>query len=66
MLMVTHGHFIRELLNLLLATPALVAFPHDNCGRTLIRLGEGLTVAFCNRVGGRETPADGGAAGPSA
>ncbi len=54
-LMVTHGHFIRELLNLMLSPAGLVAFHHDNCGGTLMHLREGWRMAFCNRpldVGG--------------
>ena len=47
-LMVTHGHFIRELLNLMLDTDAIRDFPHDNCGTTGLRFDGRWTLDFCN------------------
>lgn len=49
-LVVTHGHMIRELLNIFLALPAKTRFPHDNCGLSLVSVGEVNTVAFINRA----------------
>lgn len=49
-LVVTHGHMIRELLNSLLALPAKTRFPHDNCGLSLVSIGEVNTVGFLNRA----------------
>ncbi|MDP6631473.1 MAG: histidine phosphatase family protein [Kiritimatiellia bacterium] len=48
-LMVTHGHFIRELLNLMHSPPQLMDYPHDNCGITLVHLSDRWTTEFCNR-----------------
>ena len=36
LLMISHGHFIRELLNHLLMTAEPNAFHHDNCGITAL------------------------------
>lgn len=49
-LVVTHGHMIRELLNSLLALPVKTRFPHDNCGLSLVSVGEVNTVGFLNRA----------------
>lgn len=49
-LVVTHGHMIRELLNSLLALPAKTRFPHENCGLSLVSVGEVNTVGFLNRA----------------
>ncbi|UZH11188.1 MULTISPECIES: histidine phosphatase family protein [unclassified Halomonas] len=49
-LVVTHGHMIRELLNSLLALPIKTRFPHDNCGLSLISVGKVNTVGFLNRA----------------
>jgi len=49
-LVVTHGHMIRELLNSLLALPAKIRFPHDNCGLSLISVRAVTTVSFLNRA----------------
>ncbi len=49
-LMATHGHFIREFLNLIQNKdkhPA--AFEHDNCGATLVSFNGGWTMEFCNQ-----------------
>lgn len=48
-LMVTHGHFIRELINLALDTRNTVRFPHDNCGMTLLSFDRTWVMEFCNR-----------------
>jgi len=49
LLMVTHGHFIRELLNLLLGTPELERFPHENCGLTSLTFEGGWRLDFLNK-----------------
>lgn len=49
-LVVTHGHMIRELLNSLLALPDKTRFPHDNCGLSHVSVGEVNTVGFLNRA----------------
>lgn len=49
-LVVTHGHMIRELLNRLLALPVKTRFPHENCGLSLVSVGEVNTVGFLNRT----------------
>jgi broad specificity phosphatase PhoE len=51
LLIVTHGHFIRELLNIMLDTRRLNEFPHDNCGMTSVTFDTEWTLQFCNRVG---------------
>lgn len=48
-LMITHGHFIRELLNLILDTRRSVSFPHDNCGMTSLTFDRVWSLNFCNR-----------------
>lgn len=50
LLMVTHGHFIRETLNLMLGTRKTVRFPHDNCGLTLMAMDDRWKMRFCNRL----------------
>jgi len=52
LLMVTHGHFIRELLNLLLETPELAEFPHDNTGMTSLTLEDGWILDSLNKPTG--------------
>lgn len=49
-LIVTHGHMIRALLNLILDITATVRFPHDNCGLTCVELGDEIRVEYLNRV----------------
>jgi len=49
LLMVTHGHFIRELLNLLLETPELAEFPHDNTGMTSLTHEDGWRIESLNK-----------------
>jgi len=51
-LMVTHGHFIRELLNLILDTRKRVRFGQDNCGMTSLTFNGTWQMNFCNRPGG--------------
>jgi broad specificity phosphatase PhoE len=48
-LMVTHGYFIRESLNLILNTQEIEAFDHGNCGLTSLTFSEAWTMDFCNR-----------------
>ena len=48
-LMVTHGHFIRELLNLMLETEAIAEFHHDNVGMTLLSRDAAWSMEYCNR-----------------
>ncbi|WFB35555.1 histidine phosphatase family protein [Kiritimatiellota bacterium B12222] len=48
-LMLTHGHFIRELLNVLLDTRHCLSFAHDNCGMTLLNFDGRWNMDFCNR-----------------
>jgi len=48
-LMVTHGHFIREFMNLILDTRKTVDFHKDNCGMTLFTFDGEWTMQFCNR-----------------
>lgn len=48
-LVVTHGHMIRELLNGLLRLPTKTRFPHGNCGLSHVSLEEATTVGFVNR-----------------
>jgi broad specificity phosphatase PhoE len=49
-LMVTHGHFIREILNLMLKTQTIAEFHHDNVGLTLMYREAGWSMDFCNRA----------------
>lgn len=49
-LVVTHGHMIRELLNSILDLPAKTRFPHDNCGLSHISIAQLATVGFLNRA----------------
>lgn len=49
-LVVTHGHMIRELLNRFLALPTKTRFPHDNCGLSHVSVGEVNTISFLNRA----------------
>lgn len=48
-LLVTHGHVIRELLNLMLGTETIAPFPHHNCGLTCLSYKGRWTLEFCNR-----------------
>ncbi len=49
-LLVTHGHFIRETLNLLLDTRSIGQFHHANCGMTLLVYNKVWEMEFCNRL----------------
>jgi broad specificity phosphatase PhoE len=51
-LMLTHGHFIRELLNRLLDTRHCVSFAHDNCGVTSLTFDGLWNMNYCNRPAG--------------
>lgn len=48
-LVVTHGHMIREILNNMLATNSKLRFPHDNCGLSCISTETNMMVKFINR-----------------
>ena len=48
-LVVSHGHMIRELLNAFLSLSSRTRFPHENCGLTHISLGDTIMVHFINR-----------------
>ncbi len=49
-LMIIHGHFIREVLNLLLDTRSMNPFHHVNCGMTLLEYQGVWAMEFCNRL----------------
>ena len=49
-LLVAHGHFIRELLTLMLCPAEPQAYHHDNCGMTTVMYRSGWTLASCNRT----------------
>jgi broad specificity phosphatase PhoE len=51
-LMVTHGHFIRELLNLMLETRETIRFKHDNTGMTAMTFTDRWAMDFSNRLYG--------------
>jgi len=48
-LVVSHGHMIRELLNIFLKTNEKVRFPHSNCGLSRISAGKHFTIQYLNR-----------------
>lgn len=48
-LVVTHGHMLRELLNRLLSLPNKTRFPHENCGLTHVSVGEVIMINYINR-----------------
>ncbi|SDN89028.1 histidine phosphatase family protein [Vreelandella arcis] len=48
-LVVTHGHMLRELLNNILSMPNKTRFPHENCGLTHVSVGEVNMVNYVNR-----------------
>ncbi len=48
-LMLTHGHFLRELLNCLLDTNKVISFAHENCGMTSLTFDGVWNMDFCNR-----------------
>ncbi|EDM27300.1 phosphoglycerate mutase [Lentisphaera araneosa HTCC2155] len=47
---ITHGHFIREALNLFLGASNYTRFPVGNCSDTLIELGEHQFIHYVNRT----------------
>ena len=49
-LVVTHGHMIRELMNIQLNTGKKIRFPHDNCGLSCIFVGEHIQLKYANRI----------------
>lgn len=49
LLVVTHGHMLRELLNSMLALPHKTRFPHDNCGLSHVSVGDVNIVNYINR-----------------
>ncbi len=49
-LVVSHGHMIRELLNILLNTTHKVRFPHANCGLSCVSIGKNPVVQYINHV----------------
>lgn len=49
LLVVTHGHFIREFLNMLLGATRYARWPIDNCSETLIEFSDELYVRHVNR-----------------
>lgn len=49
LLVVTHGHMLRELLNSMLALPHKTRFPHDNCGLSHVSVGAVNMVSYINR-----------------
>lgn len=49
-LVVTHGHMLRELLNNMLSLPNKTRFPHENCGLTHVSVGEVNMVNYVNRL----------------
>ena len=49
LLLVTHGHMLRELLNNMLALPHKTRFPHDNCGLSHVSVGDVNMVSYINR-----------------
>lgn len=49
LLMVTHGHFIREFIKLIFGTSNNVDFHQDNCGTTLLSYSNNWTMQYCNR-----------------
>jgi broad specificity phosphatase PhoE len=53
LLMVTHGHFIRELLNLMLRRTTIEEFPQDNCGMRWVTFNGRWTAEFPNRRNAR-------------
>lgn len=48
-LVVSHGHMIRELLNLFFKTTHKVRYPHSNCGLSLVSTGEYPVARYINR-----------------
>ncbi len=55
-LMVTHGHFVRELMNLILDTRKRARFSQVNCALTSLTFDGVWQVQFCNRPAHTGTP----------
>jgi len=53
-LVVSHGHMIRELINIFIQSSNKVRFPHDNCGLTHISFGDHVTIRYLNRAIGSD------------
>ncbi|MFD2176107.1 histidine phosphatase family protein [Veronia pacifica] len=49
-LVVSHGHMIREILNVLMRVDTKIRFPHDNCGMSHLTLGNDFTCHYINRT----------------
>lgn len=47
---ITHGHFIREILNMIMATTNYTRFPVGNCSDTLVEFGETQLIHYVNRT----------------
>ena len=50
LLCLTHGHFIRETLNILLSATNYTRFPIGNCSDTLVELGKDQIIHYVNRT----------------
>jgi len=48
-LVVSHGHMIRELLNIFIKPVEKMRFPHENCGITKLSIGENQMIHYINR-----------------
>lgn len=48
-LIVSHGHFIREMINRMLRLPDPQRFPHDNCGMTQMNFRTAWQMQRCNQ-----------------
>ncbi|ASP37810.1 hypothetical protein CHH28_03580 [Bacterioplanes sanyensis] len=48
-LVVTHGHFIREFINMLLDSHCYVRWPIDNCAETALEIGEDVKILYVNK-----------------
>jgi broad specificity phosphatase PhoE len=46
---VTHGHFIREFMNYFINAGKFLRFPVKNCSETKIEIGEVDTIHYVNR-----------------
>ena len=49
-LVVTHGHFIREFLNMLADSHNYLRWPIDNCAETALDIGEDIKVLHVNKA----------------
>lgn len=49
-LVVTHGHMIRELINLIIESSIKIRFSHENCGLSLVEIGEYVNIKYVNRA----------------